>query len=383
MRTPRNRQRRRVQVVPLLLTAALLASVAACGSSSSTGSSTSTTSGEGSNADVAAAKAAIAPYTGQPSAFPATEKLDKLPPDGSEYVYLQCISPFCAQLAKGLVAPTKALGVKLSTINSGLTATSSQSAASSALAKDPAAVLISAVQPQAFGQTLHQLGDAGVAVAGVGIVDGKPYGVQASIGTQVNDKLAGKLMADWIRVNKGPDAKVVFFGSPELDFSPLMQKGFEDELTNVCPGCTFDSDEISVLTIGTTAPAKVVSYLQSHPDTNTAVFAAMDTATGLAAALKVADMHITTLGFAPSASNLQDIKDGGLTAGLAVDSLVQAWVFADVAARLVTKQPIKPSELNVDLQFLEQDDVTTADTVNGWTGYPDTAERFAKLWPSR
>jgi ribose transport system substrate-binding protein len=381
-----------VHFAPLHLAAALIvASAAACGSSSSTKSSTSTstttsnastTSGGGSNASLAAAKAAISPYTGHPSAFPATEKLDKLPPAGAKYVYLQCLSPFCAQLAKLLVAPTKALGVSLTTINSGLTATSSQSAAASALELKPAAVLISAVQPQGFGEALHQLVDAGVAVSGVGIVNGKPYGVQASVGTETNDELAGKLMADWIRVNRGPDANVVFFGSPELDFSSLMQSGFKDELAKVCPTCKFDAAPISVLTIGTTAPATEVSYLQSHPDTNTAAFAAMDSATGLAAALKVANMHITTIGFAPSASNLQDIKNGGLTAALGVDSPVEAWVQADVTARLVTHQPVTASELNVDLQFLTKDDITTDDTVNGWTGYPDVAARFAKLWPA-
>ncbi len=34
----------------------------------------------------------------------------------------------------------------------------------------------------------------------------------------------------------------------------------------------------------------------------------------------------------------------------------------------------------MDLEFLTKDDVTSAATSRGWTGYPDVAQRFAKLW---
>jgi len=355
---------------------------AACASSSASGSGSS---GAGSSASdsagISAAQAALAPYEGHPSAFPATQPLTKRPAPGSRFIYLQCSTPVCAQIGQLLVAPTKALGVTLSVINSGSTATSSQAAAAAALAQKPAAVLLPAVDPQLFGGALHQLDSAGIAVTGVGIIDGAPYGVQETAGGQASVERAGQLMANWVVAHNGAAANVVFFGTPELSFSAPMQTAFQNTLKQTCPSCKASFQPLSVTTFGTTAPGDVVSYLQAHPATNTVVFATMEGATGLAAALKDAGMHVTTLGFAPSPSNLQDIKNGGLTAGLGLDLPVQEWVQVDLAARQIAHQAIPASELNVDLQFLTKDNVTSTDTTMGWTGYPDTAQRFAKLWP--
>jgi ribose transport system substrate-binding protein len=366
----------------LTIAAAML--VAACGSSSSPkpASSATTSPGGAPSAEIAAAKSAIAPYEGHPSAFPATETLAHRPPAGSKFVYLQCSTPVCAQIGELLVAPTKALGVNLSVVNAGSTATSTQSAAATVLAEKPAAVLIAAIDPQLFGGALHQLTSAGVAVVGVGIIGGAPYGVQVTVGGSASTNLAGKLMADWVVANKGADANVVFFGTPQLSFSGPMQSGFASTLAQRCPTCKDDSQQISVTTFGSTAPSQVVSYLQAHPKVNTAVFSTMEAATGLAAALKDADLNVTTLGFAPTPSNLQDIASGGLTAGLGLDVPVQEWMQVNAAARLVAHQTTAQSNLNVDLAFLTKADVTPTDTKLGWTGYPDVAQRFAKLWSS-
>jgi ribose transport system substrate-binding protein len=331
---------------------------------------------------IAAAQAAIAPYEGHPSVFPATEKLEKRPPAGSQFIYLQCSTPICALIGQLLVAPTKALGVGLTVINSGGTATSSQAAAAAALAKKPAAVLLPAVDAQEFGQTLHQLGAAGIAVTGVGIIGGAPYGVQETVGGDAGTALAGQLLADWVAAKKGAQANVVFFGVPELSFSAPMQTNFQSTLAQACPSCSVSFQKISVTTFGTTAPATVVSYLQAHPTVNTVVFASMEAATGLAAALKVANKNVTTIGFAPSPSNLQDIMTGGLTAGLGLDLPVQEWMQVNVTARLLAHQTTTASDLSADLEFLTKDDVTTADTTHGWTGYLDVAQRFAALWPT-
>jgi ribose transport system substrate-binding protein len=348
--------------------------------SASPGSASPGSSGASDSAGISAALAAIAPYEGHPSAFPVTEPLAKRPARGSRFIYLQCSTPVCAQIGQLLAAPAKALGVTLSVINSGSSATSSQAAAAAALAQKPAAVLLPAVDPQLFGGALHQLDSAGIAVTGVGIIDGAPYGVQESAGGQASVERAGQLMADWVVAHVGAAANVVFFGSPELSFSIPMQTAFEATLRQNCPSCKVSYQQLSVETFGTTAPGDVVSYLQAHPSTNTVVFATMEGATGLAAALKDAGMHVTTLGFAPSPSNLQDIKNGGLTAGLGLDLPVQEWVQVDLAARQLAHQTIASSELNVDLEFLTKANVTSQDATLGWTGYPDMAQRFAKLW---
>lgn len=369
--------RTRSALAVLLAATAFVA--AACGSSSG-GATKRTSAASASQPETAAAQRAIAPYVGHPSPFPATQKLAKLPAQGSKFVFLQCSSPVCAIFALLLPGPIKAVGGKLVVVNSGSSATSSQAAAATALADKPAAVLISATEPQLYGNYLHRLDNRGSHVVGGGVVGGGPYGVQESVGGQAGTKLAGQLMADWVTVNKGPNANVVFFGTPELTFSAGMQSGFARTLAQRCSRCKASYQALSVTTFGTTAPSQVVSYLQAHPATNTVVFASMEGATGLAAALTDAHLSPTTLGFAPTPSNLQDIRDGGLTAGLALDFNVQVWMQVNAALRLMAGQTTAPSNLEVDMQFLTKSDVTGTDIQQGWTGYPDVAQRFASLW---
>lgn len=385
---------RRLRLVPrreviIALTAAALAASGCGGSAAGGATSTAPSSGTGSakarshttgRAALAAAQQAIAPYVGHPSPFPATQALAKRPPPGSKFVFLQCSAPVCAIFAHLLGAPAHELGVNLVTINSGSSATSAQSAAASALADKPAAVLVSATAPQLYGGYLHKLIAAGSVVAGGGTVGGKPYGVQQAVGGERGDNLAGKLMADWVVVHKKLKANVVFFGTPQLTFSKGMQAAFAKELSRRCPGCKASYQQLSITTYGSTAPSQVVSYLQSHPKVNTVVFASMEGATGLAAALRDAHISPTTLGFAPTPSNLQDIASGGLTAGLGLDFNVQVWMQVNLAARLMAHQHTAQSNLQVDMQFLTKSDLTGKNLSQGWTGYPNVAQRMAKLW---
>jgi len=117
-------------------------------------------------------------------------------------------------------------------------------------------------------------------------------------------------MADWVIAHKGPTADVVFYGVPELTYSKPMQDAFEQEFAKNCPSCKVRSAPIAVATLGSTAPKTVVTDLQSHPNTSTAVFASSEVASGLPAALKAAGLSPTTIGYAPTPGSLQDIKDG-------------------------------------------------------------------------
>ena len=52
----------------------------------------------------------------------------------------------------------------------------------------------------------------------------------------------------------------------------------------------------------------------------------------------------------------------------------------NAAARLIAHQQTPQSNLEVDMQFLTKNNVTATDIAQGWTGYPDVAQRFAALW---
>ncbi len=377
--SPNRRTAQRVAAACVSVVA--VASVAACGSNSSSGSPASGSSGSA-QANVDAAKQAIAPFVGQPSAFPVTEPLSKPLPAGTKFAFLQCGTPFCALAGGSLQAAVAAIGGTFTKINAGSTASSSSAAASSALAMKPDAVFVT-VDPSLFGDGLKQLSAAGTKVISISIAkDATPFGITFNYIGQDEISQDGRLLADWVIEHNGAKANAVFYGLPTFDFSEPLQQAFQGEMTKNCPSCKVRTVPIDAATIGTTSPRTVVTDLQAHPETNVAVFVSFQIAAGLPAAMRAAGLSgITTVGRGPTPGNLQDIKDGGLTAGLAIDTPVSTWTAVDAAARLVVGGQPTTSEKagELDKQFLEQKDITF-DPTKGWTGYPDYPQRYAKLW---
>ncbi len=357
-----------------------------CGSSSHTTSSASshksaTGTASGSTAGIAAAKTAIAPYVGHPSPFPALPALKKLPPAGTKMSYIEAAIPQAVGIGKDLVDPAKEMGVTLNVVHSETAPTALQNAANTVASQKPGALLLSAVAPQFFGAGLHKVVAGGTHTVGVAMTNAAPYGVQVVIGNNQASILAGKLQADWVAARLGTKANVVFYGTPELSFSPYMQMGFKEGMASACPSCQVAYQPISVTTFESTAPQTVISYLQAHPSVNTVVFASEEGMDGLPAALKDAGLHVTTMGFAPDPIGTKDIEDGSLTGGLAVDFNVQSWEMVDTAARLIAHQPISTAELlGAPLEFITQGTHVSDDPSGQWTGYPDVAQRFAKIW---
>ncbi len=364
------------RVAAACVVAVMAVSVTACGS----GSTSSGASAQGAN--VAAAQAAVAPYTGHSGAFPVTQPLSRPLPAGTKFAFLQCGTAACGLTAKLLAPAVKEVGGTLTAVSAGTTAQSMQAAVSSVLTLKPAVVVISGIDPNVFGGALKDLSAAGIKVVTISVArDTAPYGVTFNyIGLQTT-QTAGKLMADWVIANKGSQANVVFYGVPAIDFSTKQQQAFEEEMRKNCAGCEVRAVQINVATLGTTSARTVVTDLQSHPKTDVAVFASAEVAAGLPTAMKAAGLSVTTLGYAPQPGGLQDIKDGGMTAGLAVDFPIAVWAAVDASARLVEGDQPTASEQagEVPLQLLGQQDITF-DPSRGWSAYPDYQQRFATLW---
>ncbi len=364
-----------------------LVSVAACSSSASkSGSSSSATgsssSSSASGANTAAATAALTAYTTAPTTFPVTDPLPSKLPAGKKFVFLQCGTPVCAGIGVFVQQAVKAIGGSITVINSGSTAQTAQAAASSALSLKPDAVLMGGSDPALFGPGLKALSDAGVKVVSIQVTkDVSQYGITFNyLGANLSQR-NGKLLADWVIANKGDKANVVLYTLPGLDVSPPMESSFEAEMKANCSACKVRAVPIDLSTIGTTSSRTIVTDLQSHPDTNVAAFVGLEAAAGLPAALKAAGLTMTTVGFAPTAGNLQDIKDGGITAGLAIDFPISVWTAVDAAARLLEGGQPTQSETDGDIpeQFLEAKDITF-DPTHGWSGFSDYMSRYAKLW---
>jgi ribose transport system substrate-binding protein len=364
----------------LVLTAAAVASVialAACGSGGD-GDDQEITRG---SADVAAAQNVLAPYTGKPSAFPVDQPLREKPPAGTTVAYLQCVTPVCGLFGEIIPAAAKTMGVELTIVKAGASADSLQAAADSIIARKPTAVVIPAVEPSTISPQLSKLDASKTPVSANGIMNPERYGIGADQFNNAAALQAGKILAAWVVKTKGDEADAVFYKTPELSFNAFIEQGFKEELSALCHSCKVRSVVVPVSTIGNNAPARVVSDLQSNPKTNVAVFGTLEAAVGLPAAMRTAGLDTTVTGFGPNPSNLQDIESGGITSGLGLDFPVMVWTQLDAAMRLATGQPLTDGEKAgiPPLQMLEGKDITF-DPSKGFSGYPDFAQRFGRLW---
>lgn len=380
----RGRSRTAWQVTAACVSATAVVSLAACSSSSgSSSTSSSRSTGSAQEANVSAAKTALAPYSVAPATFPLSDPLPEKLPAGKKFVFLQCGTPVCAGIGLFVQQAVKTIGGTITVLNAGNTAQTAKSAASSALALKPAAVLFGGLDPALFGGGLNTLSSAGIKVVSIQVTkDVKPYGVTFNyLGANLSQR-NGKLLADWVIANGGAKANAVLYSLPGLDVSAPMQSAFEAEMKANCASCQVRVVPIDLSTIGTTAPSTVVTDLQAHPATNVAAFVGLETAAGLPAAMKSAGItSVKTVGFGPTAGNLQDIKDGNLTAGLAIDFPMSVWTAVDAAARLLEGAQPTASEQAGDVpeQFLGQKDITFNPTL-GWSAFPNYAQRFAQLW---
>lgn len=359
---------------------ALTAGLVACGSDDN-GSGDDPPAGQSAaKVDTSAAEEAIKPYIGQPSAFPVTEPLNSVKKDAT-IAFMDCGTPICGLFWDLLQPAAKTMGVELTRFKAGSAANTVAQAWDSAVAAKPDAVIAAAIDVELWKDQLKQLQDANIPVVTTGILGTEKYGIKAAQAAENASLVEGKLLADYT-VAQFPDAKnIALYDVPELSFTRLVVEGYQKELEQMCPDCSVRVVHIPVATMGTTAPQTVVSDLQANPDTDLAVYAIDEIQAGLPAALQAAGIKIDSLGNSPSPTQLQYLKEGKHTAALAVDLPVLGWTLLDQAMRKIVGQELTGDEAKglSPFQFLRQEDVTF-DPSKGWTGYPDFAERFAKLW---
>jgi ribose transport system substrate-binding protein len=390
---------RRSAILALLVFALALGLAACGGGSSSSSSSTSEaessepTGGETENAaeeeteseaaggGVAEAKEIVAPYIGQPSPFPVTEKLKEVP-KGAEIDYVDCGTPICALFWEILQPAAQTMGVKLERVKAGSAANTVASAFDTVIAKEPAAVIVGSVTMELWSKQLKELQEKEIPVVTTGISDAEEFGIESPQASNANSERSGELMAAYVVAEMaGEESNVVFYETPELSFTTILAESFQAEMEKLCPGCSVRIAQVGIEELGNTAPNTVVSDLQANPDTNVAVFGTAEIEAGLPTALKSAGIEIETLGSSPGPAELQYLKEGKSTAVLGFDLPVLTWTLLDQAAREIAGQELSGPEaegLGV-LQFLRKEDVQY-DVSKGWSGYPEFAEKFAELW---
>jgi ribose transport system substrate-binding protein len=356
--------------------ASALLLLAGCGDKGASSSATI------SDSDRAKAQAVIAPLEGKPSAFPITEPLSSPVPAGSRIAYVDNGDALVALMYQLMKPAAEALGVDLYTVRAGTSASGVATAFSTVAQQKPAAVINTAIDPALWENQRKTLIAEGVPIVSLGTLAPASAGL-----VQPNSEAAfenqGRLQAAWLVANHDKAVDAALYIHRELAYSKAVVDGFEAGMKEFCPSCKTRVVEIPITEIGNKAPQRIVSDLQSHPDTDAMVFQSSAVVTGLPAALKVAGLdHVEIVGANPVPTNLQYLKDKQETVELGADLNTLAWTAIDTAARLITGQKLQQNVADGSAlvqQFLEPKDITF-DPTHGFSAYPDVADRFKALW---
>jgi ribose transport system substrate-binding protein len=321
--------------IALALTGIATASIAIVATSAGASASGGVTTAK----EIAAAAQITTKAEQVPTSIGITTPLKTAPPKGKTIVFLRCDQTVCGGYVSGLQAAAKALDWHLVNVNLTVqTPQGTQAAIASAIQLHPNGIFFTG-QPRATVMPEYAaLKAAHIAV--VSAFDDNVPGqgpIIANAATYANVAPYAKVMAAWTTARSLGKADVALFDIPSLPILAAASTAYQQELTQLCPGCTSTVIHQQITDLGTTNIASsVVSTLQANPNIHWVGFVFGDMVAGVPAALKAAGLENQAKLFvysSSSPSNLVDLSTGAESADTAFSIPYFGWRAMDAFAR--------------------------------------------------
>ncbi|WP_326566693.1 substrate-binding domain-containing protein [Amycolatopsis rhabdoformis] len=321
----------------LIVAVALLGLVSACGSGG-TGASAGTS---GAKADLAQAKQILAAASQRPTKIQVTAPVGKPVPTGKKIAFVSCGLPECVLQGEVIKKATDLLGWSLTTINTNGTPQGFQNAFDTILRQKPDGVIYNAIDKSVIRSQLGQLQAQGAITGACCQLDPAGDGITYVIDTPDDNSPKGKIDAAWAVVNGGDSASVLYANIPDFKILSSIKSGLQTNLKTLCPGCSFDSIDLPLTSLGKDAPNRMVSYLRSHPKTKYVVLADDAAGVGLPAALRAAGLtDVKVFGQAPYGASLGYLKNGTEAGAIPYDLYGDMWAIVDSMVRKFAGVPV-------------------------------------------
>lgn len=327
------------------------------------------------------------PVTTAPTDITVTEPLKAAPTPGKTFFWLQCELPICEKITTGVRAATSAAGWKYEN----LVFKSADPAAGleSAIQRKPDAIGITGIPSAAIKPQLRAAAAAGIPVVTCSPGPEEPspqtFGAICSRTTSPD----GENLALWAIKDSGGNAKIASVTIPSFPSLKTTTDGVAKTVDKYCSGCTADILNLTVDDLaGGQVAAKLVAYLQSHPDVNYILFTFADLEIGVPQALKASGLaeKVKLIGNGAGPGQFQAIVNGGMDAAwVAFPAVYEGWEMVDAAIRLVDEGRV-PDGYQEQLDALPTYIVDTAEAAGklapsfDYEGPADYEEQFKKLW---
>ena len=370
-------------VLTLVAALAAFAAIAGCGSSSdnsgTTGSDTVGTESTEASASpgVKAAEEQIAEYMKPPTDLGVTEPLSETP-TGKRIAFLESGAPAGKQLGDAMEAATAALGTEFTRIPAGLSPQTILKAWSQVLADPPDAVIFGGFPTTIMMPQLEKMKELGIPVL-TAYTDEAP-GLTIAVVGEPQYEATGTSLANFVTAESDGEANTLLVTNRDVPGLLPQREWLEKVYKKNCAGCGLDAIEVPLDGIGRTVPGEVVSYLQSHPDTNWIVFGVPEFLAGVPQAVKAAaieDVQGVTQSETPLVFEYI-ANDELMTATYGISLEFSAWNLVDSAARAIVGDPPRQPAPS-PAQFLYEEDMTF-DLSKPWPSVENFKEKFEKLW---
>jgi ribose transport system substrate-binding protein len=377
--------------------AALAVSAAGCGSDDEGGSSdagtsakaTTTAAAAGSATDQAAAlkKLSEGTETEPPASGPA-------PKAGATVWWISCgeVAPACSVPTAAAVDAAKVLGWKLKVADGKLNVAGGYNTAiRQAIAAKPDAIIVHADPCDAVSQSVKEAKAAGIITLNA---ENPSCGTKAPFTADMQYSSSapspeayfqdwGRLAADYIAVTN-PKAKII--NSPlTADLGVQIEKGFTEQLTTKCPGCSIvKSIKYSVSDLipkGAWITQFKTALLSSDADVAFVPFGVQVGVLGGTQAVKESGKKVVLLGGNGEADIMNAIRDGSAAACSGChDAGWMAWAAMDTTNRLLNKEPVVPEGVGHRLVTKENVDQVTSGPDSTYTSPIDWKSAYTKSW---
>ncbi|MFB2586339.1 sugar ABC transporter substrate-binding protein [Herbiconiux liukaitaii] len=276
----------------------------------------------------------------------------------------------------------EAAGINLVNVSTGTDAQSINTALNTVVELDPDAVISVAIDATFYQEQLAQLEENGVAVVYSSQPNADDFGLDDSLGGYNGSLVNGRVLAAGaVAFTCGTGDEFVFYNIPELGFSAIQLESTQEYLAELCADCNLRVVDIS---IADASPAdKIVSDLQSHPETDYFITPADQYQVGLADKAQLAGLT-NAYGFGQSSlpPNIQQLADGLQSAGFAVDLNMYMWLTLDEAFRKVqgVYEPYSDWEAVNRSISMVLTPANASEYLDGFVAYPDMESDFKTLW---
>jgi len=355
-----------------------------------TESATEETTSAGPADSVAAAEERYLPYLEEPSWQGPTDPVSVAGLEGKKVVYISVddgipVLNYWSTVLTGLL--DEVAGVQMEIIDAKGSVDEANRGFQQAIATNADIVFLQAFYTDIFANQISEAQAAGLKVI-TGNSGSMTRGLTGGQDVEVSFdyELVGRLIGQWFVIDSGGEGNALLISSNDVPASEPQWQATQNEITELCPGCTVTVEDVQIPQWATSIPTLFQSTINNNPEIGYLLpIYDGQSLPGLGAIRQAgaADtVSVASFNASPGIVELLNDDTSGLKMDVGGDNTWWAYAAADAVFRaLQGEAPI--DNYNIGIRVFDQsnkDIISSTTDEKAWYGYTGYADEFAALW---